>query len=366
MVWHRARGEWPLGLNLSTAAVFLAHGQQLLADASHPARFAAVFGWLLVTIVISIFAVVRHAEELAERLGEPLGTLILTLAITGVEVMIIVAAMSAEHGSPTLARDAMLSIVMIVLNGMVGATLLLGGLKYHEQDYNLQGANAFLAVILPLCVIGLVIPNFTHASAEQTFSSAQAVFIAAVFAALYGLFLAIQNVSHRAYFQSTEPRRLQRVVVQSRWSARHHAILLVLYIVPLVMLSEKLALPLDLIIRRAEAPPALAGLFVAVLILAPESAAAIRSALGNDLQRSVNVLLGSVLATTGLTIPAVLIYGLAAGKPIILGVEPVDIVLLSLTLVLSAMTFSSSRTNILLGGVHLVLFLAYVMLIFQR
>ena len=360
------RSEWPLGLTFATTGIFLAMGQQILTVPADSLAFAAVFAGLLFTVTISIFAVVRHAEHLAQRLGEPLGTLILTIAITGVEVMIIVAAMSADHGSPTLARDAMLAVVMIVLNGMVGITLLVGGFKYHEQDYNLQGASAFLAVILPLCVIGLIIPNFTHASAEQSFSAMQAAFIAAVFAALYGLFLAIQNVSHRSYFRSAERRSTPRPEEKATHSSQRHALLLVLYIVPLVILAEKLALPLDLMIRRFEAPPALAGLLVAALILAPESAAAIRSALANDLQRSVNVLLGSVLASTGLTIPAVLIYGLVAGKPIILGVEPVDIVLLSLTLVLSAMTFSSNRTNILLGGVHLVLFLAYVMLIFQR
>src|SRR3989338_7838121 len=141
--------EWPLAMNLATTLAFLVYGRSLLADLSHPVWFTLILAWLLLIILLSIFAVVRHAECLAEKLGEPLGTLVLTLAVTGIEVMIIVATMSTGEGSPTLARDAMFAVIMIVLNGMVGLTLLIGGLRYREQDYNLQGANAFLAVILP-------------------------------------------------------------------------------------------------------------------------------------------------------------------------------------------------------------------------
>ena len=137
--------EWPLYFNAATAIAFLAGGEYLLDDLSHPVRFAFALTWVVLVVLLSAFAVVRHAEHLAARLGEPLGTLILTLAVTGIEVMIIVATMSTGNGSPTLARDAMFAIVMIVLNGLVGLTLLIGGLRYHEQDYNLQGASAFLA-----------------------------------------------------------------------------------------------------------------------------------------------------------------------------------------------------------------------------
>jgi len=164
---HTVWEEWPLYVNIATTAIFLRLGQGFLVDLSQPAWFGAILGWLLLVMLFSAFAVVRHAECLASTLGEPLGTLILTLAGTGIEVMIIVAAMSAGDGSPTLARDAMFAVLMIVLNGMVGVTLLIGGLKYHEQDYNLQGANAFLAVILPLAVIGLVMPSFTHSSPDR-------------------------------------------------------------------------------------------------------------------------------------------------------------------------------------------------------
>lgn len=364
--------EWPLLVNVATTLVFLVYGQSLLADLSHPVWFALILTWLLLTIVFSLFAVVRHAESLAEKLGEPLGTLVLTMAVTGIEVMIIIAAMSTGKGSPTLARDAMFAVVMIMLNGMVGLTLLIGGLKYKEQDYNLQGATSFLAVILPLAVIGLVLPNYTSSSPDQTFSTIQAAFLIIVSVALYGIFLTIQNGRHRAYFrvarqteETRDAKRKWRIVHEVR-SFPYHVLLLLAYMGPLVILTQHLAVPIDFTTRVLGAPVALAGFLIAVLVLAPESLGAVRAALANDLQRSVNILLGSVLATIGLTIPAVLAFGLLFHKSIILGLEPVDITMLSLTLVLSTMTFSSSRTNILLGAVHLLLFLAYLLLIFQR
>lgn len=364
--------EWPLSVNLATTLVFSVFGQSLLADLSHPLRFTLILAWLLLIILASLFAVVRHAESLAEKLGEPLGTLVLTLAVTGIEVMIIVATMSTGQGSPTLARDAMFAIIMIMLNGTVGLTLLIGGLKYKEQDYNLQGASAFLAVILPLAVIGLVIPNYTSSSPDQTFSPIQAAFLIIVSVALYGIFLTIQNGRHRAYFriarQTIETKDAKRKwrIVHEVHSVPYHLLLLLAYMGPLVILSRQIAVPIDFTIRVLGAPVALAGLLIAMLVLAPESFGAVRAALANDLQRAVNILLGSVLATIGLTIPAVLAFGLLSHKPIILGLDPVDITMLALTLALSTMTFSSSRTNVLLGSVHLLLFFAYLLLIFQR
>jgi len=364
--------EWPLLVNLVTTQVFLIYGQSLLSDLAHPVWFTLTVAWLILTIIFSLFAVVRHAESLADKLREPLGTLVLTLAVTSIEVMIIVATMSTGFGSPTLARDAMFGVIMIVLNGMVGLTLLIGGLKYKEQDYNLQGASSFLAVILPLAVIGLVLPNYTSSSPVQTFSTIQAVFLVVVSVALYGIFITIQNGRHRIYFRTAQPtaeakdaKRKWRIIHEVH-SVPYHALLLLMYMGSLVILTQQLAVPIDFTIRVLGAPVALAGFLIALLVLAPESVAAVRAALSNDLQRSVNILLGSVLATIGLTIPAVLAYGLLFHKKIILGLDPIDVTMLSLTLVLSTMTFSSSRTNVLLGAVHLLLFFAYLLLIFQR
>jgi Ca2+:H+ antiporter len=328
-----------------------------------------VLSWLVLVVALSAFAVVRHAEYLAHRLGEPYGTLILTLAVTGIEVMIIVATMSTGDGSPTLARDAMFAVLMIVLNGLVGSALLIGGIRHHEQEYNLQGASAFLAVILPLAVVGLVLPSFTQATTNPTFSPVQAAVWAVVSVALYMVFLAIQNIWHRSYFQSrrdTSAPPASPVCLHGRIRGiTYHAALLLVYMAVVATLAKQLAVPMDFTIRVSGAPAALAGLLVAVIVLAPEAMAAIRAALANDLQRSVNVLLGSALATIGLTIPAVLTYGLLERRAILLGLDPVGITLLALTILQSMLTFSSSRTNVLFGAVHLLLFAVYLLLWFQ-
>jgi Ca2+:H+ antiporter len=362
------RREWPLALSIATFGLFLAFGPAWLADLSSRAWFAFVFFWLVGVILVSIFAVVRHADALAARLGEPLGTLVLTLSVTGIEVMIIAASMATAHGSSTLARDAMFAVVMIVLNGMVGLSLLLGGLRYHEQTYNLQGANAFLAMILPLAVLGLILPRFTETTPGPTFSPVQAGFLSFMSIGLYCVFLAVQNFRHRRYFVASDDEEQQEPAPRqtSGGSAGWHGGFLVAYLLPMVLLSKQLAVPIDHGISVLGAPAALGGFLVAALVLSPESVTAVRAALANQLQRSVNLLLGSVLATIGLTIPAVLTIGLLTGKSVVLGLEAQDVVLLSLTLVLSTLTFSSSRTNVLLGAVHLLLFFAYLLLIFQR
>ncbi len=363
------RREWPLAANVATTALFLLFGKGWLADLSSPGWFAFVLAWLFGVILASAFAVVRHAEALAAKLGEPAGTLVLTLCVTGIEVMMILAVMLTGTGSATLARDAMFAVVMIVLNGMVGISLLLGGLRHHEQSYNLMGANAFLAVIVPIAVLGLVLPNFTVSSPGPTFSPLQAIFFGVMSFGLYGVFLAIQNVRHREYFIAPGLRKAGGAAGDGEREARSlsfHIGLLVAYLLPLVVLSKQIAVPIEHGVHVFHAPAALGGLLVAVLVLSPESLAATRAALANDLQRSVNVLLGSVLATISLTIPSVLAIGFFTGQTIVLGLDAVDTVLLLLTLAVSVLTFSSVRTNVLLGAVHLLLFMAYLMLMFEK
>jgi Ca2+:H+ antiporter len=364
-----AKAEWPLAAILATTGLFLAFGARWLADLSGAAWFAFVSLWLLAAMFLSAFAVVRHAEALAVRLGEPYGTLILTLAVTGIEVIMIAAIMYTGKGNATLARDAMMAVVMIVLNGMVGLSLVLGGLRYREQAYNLQGANAYLAVILPLAVLGLVQPNFTVTTPGPVYSPIQAAFLSVMSVVLYGIFLGMQTSRHRDYFVSpgapageTEPHSPGHEVR----SIPYHAVMLFAYIVPLVALSKQIGVPINHAIQVLRAPPELAGFLVSVLILSPESLSAVRAALANQLQRSVNILLGSVLASIGLTIPAVLAVGFATGHEIILGLGATDMTFLVLTLVLSMLTFAAQRTNVLLGAVHLVVFFAYLLFIFER
>jgi Ca2+:H+ antiporter len=363
------RDEWPLAANLVTTALFLAFGSRWLADLSSAAWFAFVSLWLLAVMFLSAFSVVRHAEALALRLGEPYGTLILTLAVTGIEVIMIAAIMYTGKGNSALARDAMMAVVMIALNGMVGLSLVLGGLRYREQAYNLQGANAYLAVILPLAVLGLVQPNFTVTTPGPVYSPIQAGFLSTMSVVLYGVFLGMQTSRHREYFVSpnapageSEPHPPGHAVR----SVPYHAIILVAYVAPLVVLSKQIAIPINHAILVLRAPPELAGFLVSVLILSPESLGAVRAALANQLQRSVNILLGSVLASIGLTIPAVLAVGFATGHEIILGVGATDMTFLVLTLVLSTLTFAAQRTNVLLGAVHLLVFFAYLLFIFER
>jgi Ca2+:H+ antiporter len=367
---HSVRREWPLLASLGTVALFFFFHEQLLGKLDGPGGLASMFVWLFGIILLSAFAVVRHSEGLAAILGEPFGTLVLTLAITAIEVMMIAAVMLKGPEVSSLARDTMFAVVMIVFNGMAGLALLLGGLRYHEQTYNLQGANSFLAVIVPLAVLGLVLPNFTESSPGPTLSTLHELFLIFMSLGLYGVFLAIQTASHRHYFVDQQDSGVAahagvHAGLEIR-SASYHAVLLVAYIVPIVLLAKEIAVPINYAVDVLGAPEALAGFLVAALILSPESLGAVRAALANQLQRSINLLLGSVLASISLTIPAVLAIGLITDRSIVLGLDAVDTILLVLTLGLSTLTFASGRTNVLLGAVHLLLFMSYLMFIFER
>ena len=370
--------EWPLLLSIVTVALSFCFNGARFTAIPHRFLLAGSTLWLITVVMLSAFAVVRHAEGLAVRLGEPFGTLVLTISVTGIEVMMITAAMSTGHGQPALARDAMFSVVMIVLNGMVGVVLLIGGLRYREQTYNLQGINAFLSLIVPLAVLGLILPDFTSGAPGPTISRFHAGFEIVISLGIYAVFLAIQTSLHRHYFVSANDTGADQQAAPSHeegemlhghttvLSTPYHTFFLVGYLLPLVLLSKVVAHRMENVIQVLNAPLALGGFLLAVLVLSPESLTAVRAAWANQLQRSLNVLLGSALATIALTIPAVLTVGLITGQTIYLGVEAPNMILLSLTLVVSILTFSTPRTNILLGAVHLLLFLAYLMLIFEE
>ncbi len=359
--------EWPLLPVYATTVVFYAFDQALLGGLASAAWGAFVLAWLFGIMLQSAFAVVRHSECLAEIFGEPYGTLILSLAITVIEVMMIAAVMFTGPEVSTTARDTMFAVIMIVFNGMAGVALLAGGLRYHEQTYNLQGANAFLAVIVPLAVLGLVLPNFTESAPGGQLSRLHESFLILMSLALYGIFLAIQTLRHRHFFLDRPGETEEKAPpITDLRPAAYHGALLVLYIVPIVLLSKKIAVPLDYGVRVLGAPAALVGFLVAALILAPESLGAVRATLVNQMQRSINLLLGSVLASISLTIPAVLAIALLTDRTVVLGLAAVDAVLLVLTLAMATLTYASGRTNILQGAVHLLLFCAYVVLIFDR
>lgn len=362
--------EWPLALAVVTLTAALL-GQGWIAGAlNQPVLLIALLVGLCAVILVAAVAIVRHAEELAHRLGEPAGTLLLTLAITGLEVAVVAFVMSTGEEKPTLARDTMFAVVMLVLNGFMGLALLLGGLSHREQAYNLQSANAFLVLILPLTVLGLVLPNYTRKTPGPTLSTFQMMFLSIMSVAIYTIFLYVQNRRHRGYFTPPEeaPDAKTAAAEPSHHSPRstlYHAVLLGAYGVPLVLLAKQMAAPLDAVVINLGAPATLSGLVTAVLVLTPESLAAIQAARVNRLQRSVNILLGSVLASIGLTIPLVIALSLTTGRRLVLGLEAADTVMLLLTLVTAMLTFFLPRTNVLLGCVHLLLFGVYFMLIFD-
>lgn len=326
----------------------------------------AVLAFLFLAMMWCAFSVVRHAGGLATLLGEPYGTLILTLAVTGIEVALISAVMLSGDAKPTLARETMFSVVMIVLTGLVGLCLLLGGLRRKAQDYNLQGANAFLSVLIPLAVIALVLPRVTPSAPGGELSALQTAFDIGMSVVLYGVFLVILTKTHSDLFQQPgAPAGDEDHHGGAVRSVGFHVAGLFAALLPIILLAETLAEYAEYGIQEIGAPVALGGFLVAVLILMPEGASAIKAARENKLQRSINICLGAALATIGLTVPAVLTIGWIVGKRIELGLEVEDIVLLLLTLFLSSITFGSRQTNYLQGAVHLALFAAYVMMIFD-
>jgi Ca2+:H+ antiporter len=352
-----------------TGGLFLAFSDGWFAAATTSTGLTlALFGWLFGAILWGAFGVVRHAEHLAEQLGEPYGTLILTLSVTIIEVAFIVTAITTGTGSSPVARDAVFAVVMIMLNGTIGLCLLLGGLRHHEQSYNLPGARAFLSVVIPLAIFSLVLPNFTVVTSGPILSTPQSITIAVLTLALYGVFLTMQTARHKSFFQDSveaDGSALPDAPHEGGRSVAFHMICLGLTLVPAVYLTEQLGHIVEHAVKIANAPAGVVGVIVAVLVLAPEAMGAMQAAMRNKLQRAVNISLGSVLATIGLTIPAVLVLGVLKGTPTILGVEPQQMVLLVLTLIVSTLTFGGDRTNMLQGAVHLVMFLVFGLLLFH-
>ena len=353
-----------------TAAFFLVLGNGWIDESLNHLVLTACFAWLFAMILWGAIAIVRHADALAARLGEPYGTLVLTLAVISIEVVTVTSVMlTSNDANSSLARDTMYGVLMIVLNGLVGASLLIGGLRHGEPEFNIAGARSYLAVLTTLGVIGLILPDYTEAHAGGAFSNSQAAFVAVACIALYAVFLWIQTVRHRDYFIH-EAATIENIPAHGHDEPPYrtwvHTAILLAGLVPVFILCEKLAVFLDLGLDEAGAPPALGGFLVALLVLAPEGLGALKAAWKNSLQRAVNICLGSALATIGLTIPAVLLVSLLTGRGLILGLGPRETILLALTFLVSTLTFSGQRTNILLGAVHLVIFAAYFILIFDH
>jgi Ca2+:H+ antiporter len=318
---------------------------------------------LLVILFGTVFSAVYHAEVIAHRIGEPYGTLLLTLSVTIIEVALIATLMLGEQEVPTLARDTVFAVVMIVCNGLVGVCIFIGGLQYREQDFQVSGANLYLTVLFAMATIALVLPNYTLTTPGPVYSDAQLEFVSVVTILLYGVFLYTQTIRHRDYFIGQTEADGEDIPI-SGWMLGLSIVLLLASLLAVVLLAKKFSLVVDAVTAAIGAPPAFAGVVVALLILLPESVSAIGAARKNDLQKSINLALGSSLATIGLTVPAVAIAAYALDKKLVLGLSEQNMVELFLTFILSMLTFGTGRTNILFGLVHMVVFAVFVFMVF--
>jgi len=316
--------------------------------------FAAVVG--------AVALGVHHAEVIALRVGEPFGTLVLALAITAIELGLIGSMMfTGASGATTLARDTLFATVMIVCNGVVGLCLVAGGLRHHVLAFRVEGAGHALSALAPLVVLTLVLPNYTQTTPGPTYSLAQLVFAGIASLLLYAVFVFAQTVRHRDYFlQAETATEEEHAAPPSNRVALASLGLLVLCLIGVVGLAKQLAPAIEYGVRAVSAPPSTVGVVIALIVLLPESVAALRAAMRNRMQTSLNLGLGSALASIGLTIPCVAALSIALGMPLELGLAPAQIVLLALTLLLSVITLAGGRATVLHGAVHLVVFAAFI------
>ncbi len=313
-------------------------------------------------LIGAVIAAVHHAEVVAHRVGEPFGTLVLAVAVTVIEVSLIVSLMLSNAGdAASLARDTVFAAIMIILNGIIGLCLLAGGVAHGEQRFSLRGASAALCTLAALSVLSLILPNYVTSAPGPTYAPAQLIFVAVVSIVLYGTFVLVQTVRHRDYFLAAEDDDAEdhASVPDDRTAWIAFGVLLVA-LVGVVLLAKGLSSRVEAAIVSAGLPLAIVGIVIAALVLAPESLAAFRAARRNRLQTSLNLALGSALATIGLTIPAVAAVSLILGLPLALGIGAKGMTLLALSLFVATVSLGTGRTTVLQGVVHLVIFAAYL------
>ena len=351
----------------------------MAAALKHWTTAAPIIGWMLIAasfgahvhpavlgtaLIVTVLAAVHHAELIAHKVGEPFGTFLLAIAVTVIELGLIITLMTAGgEDAATLARDTVFAAVMIILNGLVGLCLFIGAFRHREQTFQQTGVSASLATLCALTVLTLVLPNFTLSEAGPTYSPSQLAFVAVVSFFLYATFVSVQTVRHRDYF--LPPKELaadedMHAAPPTANATLASAALLIACLIAVVLLAKTLAKPIEDGVDALGAPRAVVGVIIATLVLLPESIAASRAAIANRLQTSLNLGLGSALATIGLTIPAVAAISLFMDLPIALGLDAKSIVLLFLTLLVATLSLGTGRTTILQGAVHLVIFGVYL------
>lgn len=370
--------------------LFMFFGQNLLGDSITGIIALGTFLVLLFTIIGAAFGVVKEADELAHKLGEPYGTLILTLSIVSIEVILIAAVMLGPGENPTIGKDSIFSVMMIIMNLVIGLCILLGGLKFGEQEYNAQGTLSYLGMIIMLGGIGLLLPNFIQGAGGGAFTSTQALVLAVFVIVLYGVFLLFQMKRYKHLYIQPQAGSMEILFAQRHAISPNgeegtgenetsmHAVesinkkeivvrtlILLGMILPIVLLSHYMAVVVDYGIKAAHLPPLLGGVLIAIIVFTPESMTAVKAALNNEFQRAINLCHGAFVSTVGLTIPSVLLVGLITGKTVLFGMTATETILFIITLLLSLITFMGKRTTPIMGMMHLMLFAVFILLIFH-
>ena len=349
-----ALARWPIAVPIAACAVLAATwgrvGALLLAVAA-------------IALVAAVFAAVHHAEVVAQRVGEPFGTLVLALAVTVIEVALIISlTLSGGPQASELARDTVFATVMIVCNGVVGLCLLAGSLRHHVLEFRVEGTAPALSVLTALTAMTLVLPSYTLTTPGPEYSQPQLAFAGVMSLVLYGVFVFVQTVRHRDYFVPLGAAEEEHAPAPPRAAALASAGLLFVALVAVVGLAKTLSPGIRVAVDAAAAPAPVVGVAIALIVLLPETSAALRAALRNRMQTSLNLALGSALATIGLTIPAVAAVAIAIDLPLALGLAPKETALLALTLLIAATTLASGRATLLQAAVHLTVFAAFLFL----
>ena len=322
---------------------------------------------MLVPLLIGVvFAAVYHAEEVAHIMGEPLGTLVLTIAVTVIELALIVSLMISGKATPTLVRETVFAVVMIVTTGLVGLCIVVGGIRYRQQRFDVTSAKIYLAMLIVLTTLTLILPNYTITAPGNLYSESQLIFVSIVTIALYMVFLYTQTVLHRGYFVGDyiEEKEGASSPKSQQGKLALASLLLCVALAAVVLLAKLFAVVIDFGVSKSHAPASISGVIIALIVLTPESISAVKSARRDELQKSINLALGSSLATIGLTIPAIAAANLFIHKPLVLGLDMDDVVLLVMALATSMLTFGTGRTNVLFGFLHLVIFGTFLFLSF--
>lgn len=370
--WGRLAGSWLVVI------FFILNGDTLLNDGLSALRATWVFLLLFMTILTASFGVVKEADHLAEQLGEPYGTLILTLSIVLIEVILIASVLLGPGDFPTIGRDSIFAVMMIIMNLVLGICLLAGSAKNGEQEYNTQGANSYLSMIVLLTSLALVLPNYTSFQGE--YSHTQAIGISGLTLLIYGAFLWMQMRGHRRFFIQP-PKGFMNIPEQfdltdkttennSPQSGANKKVIIIRscvligLILPIVLLAHYLAIVTDYGISALGAPAAVGGVLIAIIVFTPESITAVKAAMNNEMQRAINLCQGAFVSTVGLTVPAVLIIGIITSKQVIMGISNAETALFAITMLLTMLSFNGQRTSPIQGWMHLTVFAVFGLILF--